>query len=56
MSRDLSLKTIRVHGKRVRCQVCKKHDAVERFYGTLICRSCLKPMVIGYLTGRMMGA
>lgn len=52
MSRDLSLKTIRIHGKRVKCRICKEHDAVARFYDVLVCRKCLKPLTIGFLTGQ----
>lgn len=53
MTRDLSLKCIKIHGHFVRCQVCKRHNAVERFYGTLVCRQCLKPMAIGFMIGRL---
>ena len=53
MSRDLSLKAIRIHGKRVRCQCCRQHDAVERFQGLFVCRKCLRPMAYGFLVGQM---
>lgn len=53
MSRDLSLRTIRIHGRRVRCQVCKEHDAVDRFLGLLVCRKCLRPMAYGFFLSRI---
>jgi len=53
MSRDLSLKAIRIHGKRVRCQCCRQHDAVERFQGLLVCRKCLRPMAYGWFVGQI---
>ena len=53
MTRDLSLKCIKIHGHYVRCQICKRHNAVERFYGVLVCRQCLKPMAIGFMTGKL---
>ena len=53
MSRDLSLKAVRIHGKRVKCRVCREHDAVERFCGQLVCRKCLRPMAMGFMIGRL---
>lgn len=53
MTRDLSLKAIRIHGKRVRCQVCRQHDAVEKFLGLLVCRKCLRPMAYGWFVAQM---
>lgn len=54
MSRDLSLKTIRVHGKRVKCKICKQHDAVENYCGIYVCRKCLRPMIYGVFLARVM--
>lgn len=48
---DKSLKAMKVHGKFVRCQICKEHNAVERFFGVLVCRKCLRPMSLGFLIG-----
>lgn len=56
MSRDLSLKTIRVHGKRVKCKICKQHDAVENYCGIFVCRKCLRPMIYGVFLARTMMA
>ena len=53
MARDLSLKAIHINGHRVRCSVCKRHDAVERFLGVLVCRQCLRPMAMGFFIGRV---
>lgn len=53
MTRDLSLKCVKIHGHYVRCQICKRHNAVERFLGVLVCRQCLKPMAIGFMTGKL---
>jgi len=51
--RDLSLKAIKIHGKRVKCEVCKKHCAVERFCGVLVCRRCLRAMALGFMMRRV---
>ena len=51
--RDLSLKAVKIHGKFVRCEICKKHNAVERFLGILVCRNCLRPMATGFMIGKL---
>lgn len=51
--RDQSLKAVKIHGKRVKCEICKKHCAVERFNGVLVCRRCLRPMIIGFMAARV---
>ena len=53
MSRDLSLKAIKRHGKFVRCQICKKHNAVASYAGLLVCRNCFRPLAYGFFAGRV---
>lgn len=51
--RDQSLKAIKINGKRVKCEICKQHCAVERFIGVLVCRRCLRAMAIGFMLRRV---
>lgn len=51
--KHLSLKCVKIHGHFVKCQICKRHNAVMRFLGVWACRQCLKPMVMGFMAGKL---
>lgn len=46
------MRPIRINGKRIRCQTCKKHDAKSDFAGIYLCGDCFRAFALGMLIHR----
>lgn len=46
------MKPLTINGRKLPCDVCRRHRAKVRFEGLLLCRKCTKGVCLGYLSAK----